>query len=260
MAGLEYIFEVNGLSFAYDKHEVLRDISFNIAKNRFTVILGQNGSGKSTLMRILAGLIPYHSGSVKINYIELNEMKARYRARSIGFLAQKHKAVFPFTVSDVVLTGRAARVSYLPTERDMHVVHNSLEMIGIYHLRDRLYTELSGGEQQLVMIARTLAQEPEIILFDEPVSHLDYNNQIRVMGLIRQLVGRGLTIVAVLHDPNLAFHFGDRFAFIHNHHVYEAAEEKPWHHRLVREIFHENIDITEHEGRCLFSPGTVKSS
>jgi iron complex transport system ATP-binding protein len=207
----------------------------------------------------LAGLIPYHNGSVRINHEELSSLKARYRARSIGFLAQKHKAVFPFTVEEVVLTGRAARVTYLPSGKDILLARKALEMCGIDHLRERLYTELSGGEQQLVMIARTLAQEPEVILFDEPVSHLDFNNQIRIMSMIRKLVNQGLAVVAVLHDPNLAFHFGDRFVFIHDHQVYEVNQEKPWEHRLVRDIFHEDVGYMEYNGKCLFFPIVEKT-
>jgi iron complex transport system ATP-binding protein len=254
MAGLEHIIEVKGLTFAYGDNKVLSDVALSIANQQFTVILGQNGSGKSTLMRILAGLVPYHYGTVRINQTEIRDMKARLRARSIGFLAQKHKAVFPFKVEDVVLTGRAANIAYLPSKIDIRESRKAMEMTGIDHLRERFYTELSGGEQQLVMIARTLAQEPGIILFDEPVSHLDFNNQVSIMGMIRNLVKEGITIVAALHDPNLAFHFGDRFIIIHDHHVHEINNEKPWEDKLVREIFHEDIGIMEYEGKGLFFP------
>ena len=242
------------MSFAYGKHEVLSEVSLHIPYNRFTVILGRNGSGKSTLLRILAHLAPYSSGSVRVRGEELNEMTSRKRARIIGFLAQKHKAIFPFTVEEVVLTGRAASVLVTPGEKDLRVAREAISLAGIGHLQDRLYTELSGGEQQLVMIARTLAQEPEIILFDEPVSHLDYNNQIRIMDLIRQLLDRGLTVVAVLHDPNLAFLYGDRFAYIHQGKIHEIPEEKPWEHKLTKEVFDENIDYIEHQGKVLFFP------
>jgi len=254
MAGLKNIMEVKGLSFAYGKHEVLSEVSLHIPYNQFTVILGRNGSGKSTLLRILAHLAPYSSGSVRVRGEELNEMTSRKRARIIGFLAQKHKAIFPFTVEEVVLTGRAASVMVTPGEKDLRVAREAISLAGIGHLQDRLYTELSGGEQQLVMIARTLAQEPEIILFDEPVSHLDYNNQIRIMDLIRQLLDRGLTVVAVLHDPNLAFLYGDRFAYIHQGKIHEIPEEKPWEHKLTKEVFDENIDYIEHQGKVLFFP------
>jgi iron complex transport system ATP-binding protein len=254
MAGLANIIEVKRLSFAYGDHKVFSDVSLSIPGNQFTVFMGQNGSGKSTLLRLMAGLIPYNTGSVLINGQELRDLRPDKRAGSIGFLAQKHRAVFPFTVEEVVLTGRAARVAYIPTRKDIQVTREAIEMAGIEHLKDRLYTELSGGEQQLVMIARTLAQQPEIILFDEPVSHLDYNNQIKIMGLIRQLINQGLTIVAVLHDPNLAFHFGDRFVYIHNRNVYEVKEGKPWEHKLVRDVFHEDIEIITYKGKCVFVP------
>ena len=245
---------MNGLSFGYGQHVVLSDVSLNIARNQFTVILGQNGSGKSTLLRLMAGLIPYTTGSIRIHDQELRDLMPNKRAGSIGFLAQKHKAVFPFSVEQVVLTGRAARVVYIPSGKDIHIAREAIKMAGIEHLKDRVYTELSGGEQQLVMIARTLAQQPEIILFDEPVSHLDFNNQIRIMGLIRRLINQGLTVVAVLHDPNLAFYFSDQFLYIHNQKVYEVNEGKPWEHKLVREVFNENIEILTHKDKCFFVP------
>lgn len=254
MAAIEPIIEVKNLTFGYDDREVLSDVSLNIIPGEFTVFLGRNGSGKSTLLRLMAGLVPYERGSVRLGGKEVARMSYKERARRLAFLAQKHKAVFPFTVEEVVMTGRAAHVSYLPSEHDKRIAQEAICNTGIEALHGRIYTELSGGEQQLVMIARTLAQQPEVILLDEPVSHLDYNNQIRIIGLVRELVSRGMTIVAVIHDPNLAFLFGDRFVYFHDRKIHEVKDGKAWDHHLAGNVFHDNIVTLEHEGRRLFVP------
>jgi iron complex transport system ATP-binding protein len=141
------------------------------------------------------------------------------RARLVGYLPQFHQPVFPFRVEEVVLTGRASYVFSVPRERDRERADRAMERVGIQPLRQRAYSELSGGERQLVMIARVLAQEPRIILLDEPVSHLDLANQVRVLTLARDLVTSGLTVVAVLHDPNQAFMYGQEFLFLKDGHV-----------------------------------------
>ena len=248
------IIQVRGLTFAYQGQAVLSGVSLDIHAGEFTVVLGQNGSGKSTLMRIIAGMMPYRQGSVKVAGQEISSLSHREKAKSIAFLAQKHKAVFPFTVEEVVLTGRAAYISYVPSRQDKEMVQEALERTGIVSLQHRIYTELSGGEQQLVMIARTLAQQPRVILLDEPVSHLDYNNQIRLLTLVKRLATEGTTVAAVIHDPNLAFLFGDRFIYIHHKKAHEVNDGKAWEHELVKDIFHEDIQTLEHAGRRLFVP------
>ena len=154
----------------------------------------------------------------------------------------------------MVLTGRAAYISYLPDENDRMEAEKAISLCGIGHLKNRYYTELSGGEQQLVMIARALAQHPEILLLDEPISHLDYSNQLRIIRLIKQLVDEGITVLAVLHDPNMAFLFGDYFVFVHEHHVHPVIGCKAWEHALIPDIFHNDILKMEYEGKSFFIP------
>jgi iron complex transport system ATP-binding protein len=254
MATINNMIEIDKLSFSYNGQPVLKDVSLKITGNEFTVLLGQNGSGKSTLMRVMAGLLPKYSGNVQIRGKDLHKMSSRDRARSIGFLAQQHKAVFPFTVKEVVLTGRAAYIGFVPGKKDVQIAFEAIEKVGIEYLLNRVYSELSGGEQQLVMIARALAQQPEILLLDEPISHLDYNNQLRIISLIKQLVKQGITVAAVLHDPNMAFLFGDRFVYFHNKQVFDARDKKPWEHEWVKEVFHDDMYTVSHEGKCIFIP------
>ena len=246
---------VQNLTYGYGTGDtILNKLGCNIPAKKFTVILGKNGSGKSTLLRILGGIIPYSSGRVKVYEKELKEIKLKDRARLIGFLPQHHKAVFPFKVNDVIMTGRASYVNLSPTEKDQYEVDKAIEMIGISFLKNRIYTELSGGEQQLVMIARLLAQKPKILLLDEPVSHLDYNNQLRVIKLIKELVEHGIAVVAVLHDPNMAYMFGDNFIYVHENRAFEIAQQDIREHRLIKDVFHDNLLTIEHKGKFLIIP------
>ena len=248
--------QVAGLTYSYGRENVLQDVSCQIHPDRFTVIMGKNGSGKSTLLRLIGGLIPYHSGSICMGDQELASMPHRERARWIGFLGQHHRAVFPFTVEDVVQTGRSPYIRFVPGRKDKAITEEAMELAGILSLRKRIYSELSGGEQQLVLIGRLLAQQARILLLDEPISHLDYNNQLRVIKLIRHLVAGGKTVIAVLHDPNMAYLFGQQFIYVHDRKVHEVTG-KAWEHDLVGEIFHHELQTVEHGGKCLFFPARL---
>ena len=233
---------------------VLSGVNCKIKENAFTVIMGNNGSGKSTLLRTIGGIHPYQSGSIKINGFELKDLKPKDRARHIGFLAQHHKAVFPFVVSEVVLTGRASFVNYLPKKEDEYEADKAMERLGISHMKNYIYSELSGGQQQLVMIARMLAQKSKIVLMDEPISALDYHNQIKIIKIIKELVEQSITVVAVLHDPNLSFLYADEFIYVHDKKAHEVTEGKAWEHPLVKEIFHEEFQRLDYKDKCIFVP------
>lgn len=254
MATIKPIIETNGLSFAYQGKTVLKDCTIQIPENQFTVVLGRNGSGKSTLLRLMAGLLPLQKGSVSIDSTDLKKLNARQRAGLIGFLPQKHRAVFPFKVDEVVLTGRAAHVRMIPSEKDRSIRDEAIEMLGIDHLKHRIYSELSGGEQQLVMIARALAQQPKILLLDEPFSHLDYNQQIKLLRLLKQLTGKAISIITVMHDPNLAFFYGDYFILLHHQQFVQSDRLQALQLPITREIFSDHIRRIDHDSAQLFIP------
>jgi iron complex transport system ATP-binding protein len=199
---------VKDLSFGYGEKNVLDHLDFRVPPGKFTAVLGKNGSGKSTLLRLISGFIKPRSGSIEVFGTDMNRLSISERAKKIGFLPQSHYPVFPFTVEEVVLTGRAAYIFSTPTNKDREKAENAIRRIGIEDLRKRPYTELSGGERQLVLIARVLAQEPKIMLLDEPLSSF----------------ASGLTVVAVLHDPNVAFRYGDHFIFLKNGVIREPEE------------------------------------
>lgn len=210
---------IEQLNYAYGHKQVLKNIDLAFPKNQFSVILGRNGCGKSTLFKLMAGLEQVQSGRVLYAGKALDKFKGKERASLLGFLPQFHKTVFPFLVKDVIITGRAAFSRYRPTKEDWMMVDQALADLDIEHLKERPYTELSGGERQLVMIARILVQAPKVILLDEPTNHLDVYYQSYLMKKLRQLSRQNFTVIAIMHDPNLAFLFADDLFFMREHQV-----------------------------------------
>lgn len=250
---------VQNLSFAYGERVVLHNIQVDIEADKLTLIMGRNGSGKSTFLRILAGLLPFKVGHIDIMGHDLVESSLSQRAKVIGFLAQHHKPVFPFSVLDVVLTGRASYIRFIPNKEDYKKAMEALDRIGILDLKERLYTELSGGEQQMVLIARVLAQNPKVILFDEPTTHLDFYNQTRLLQLLKNLVKEKITIVAVLHDPNIAFLFGDDFLFIKGHRLIRTGDTiEPWDIEFLKSVYQCEMVAIPYGNRALIVPPVKK--
>jgi iron complex transport system ATP-binding protein len=255
MEQLTKALKVQNLSFSYKNSVILDDVNFDIDAGKLTFILGQNGSGKSTLLKLLSGLLTSQNGIIDISGKDIRKLSFHERSKLTGFLNQQHKAVFPFSVEDVVLTGRAAYVNFIPGKTDMTETISAMQKAGIMHLRNRIYTELSGGEQQMVMIARLLAQNPGILLLDEPTTHLDFSNQSRLLIMLKQLVDGGLTIIAVVHDPNLAFMFGDDFLFVKEKKVIRSGDDiKPWDYDFLKTIYHGDFKTIGYNGRALLVP------
>lgn len=206
------LIRMRGAAFRYGSRDVFRDLDLDVFPGEVLSILGPNGCGKTTLLRCLGGALTPCAGTVTIDGRELARMDAAERARRIGFVFQEHAASFPFPVLDVVAMGRSPHLGLFaaPSAKDIGIAVSALERLGIAHLKDRPYTEVSGGERQLVLLARTLAQEAGVILLDEPTSHLDFRNQALTLGTIASLAAQGMTLVTTSHDPNHAFLFPGR--------------------------------------------------
>jgi iron complex transport system ATP-binding protein len=253
--------EVEELSFSYGGAPLLQNVNVSISEGKFTVILGKNGSGKSTLLKLIAGILNPQGGRIWIMGKDLGKMGIAERAKMVGYLSQFHQPVFPFTVEEVVLTGRASYIFSMPKPGDRERALEAIRRVGIEDLRGRPYNELSGGERQMVMIARVLAQEPRVILLDEPISHLDLANQIRFMALAKGLTKTGMTVLAVLHDPNIAFRYGDDFLFAGNGSVRRAKEgEPPWAPSLLSGVYGIPLQVTEAEGNRFVIPMAEKEN
>ncbi|MDD2352243.1 MAG: ABC transporter ATP-binding protein [Candidatus Caldatribacteriota bacterium] len=204
------ILEVKEASFGYGRNIVLENINFQMNAGEVICLIGPNGSGKTTLLDCIMGILPLRRGKVFLQGKSISDLKAKEIARIISYVPQIHKKTFPYTVEEIVLMGRASHIGMFasPGNEDISIAHEAIETVGIKHLQHRPYTELSGGEGQLVMIARALAQQSRIMIMDEPTTYLDFQNSLTVLEVTRQLAKkRNLSIILATHYLNHAFYF-----------------------------------------------------
>ncbi len=216
---------VVGVTFAYQSIEALRDVELEVDEGELVGVVGPNGAGKTTLLKTVAGVLKPKVGAVYIGEREVAEMSPREVAKKVGVVPQEPTTYFGFTVFDVVMMGRNPHLGRLSLEsqRDYEVVRKALEATNTLHLANRRITELSGGERQRVFIARALAQEPKVLLLDEPVANLDIAYQLETMQLLRKLVDGGIAALAVSHDLNLVSRFCDKVVMLKDGRVVAAG-------------------------------------
>ena len=211
------ILKLDNIDFKYGDKEVLKNISLNVAKGEFLSIIGPNGSGKSTILKLITKINSFKVGSIKLKGKSILDIDQKELAKSISLVPQSTFVDYEFTVSELIMMGRFPYKKRFERENqeDLEIVNNAMEKTNVKYLKDRLITEISGGETQRVTIARALAQETEIILLDEPTSFLDINHQIEVLNLLRDLnKNEGKTILLVIHDINLAARYSDRIMIL----------------------------------------------
>lgn len=204
--------EFRNLSCGYGSRIVVDDISLSFKVGEVVGLLGANGCGKTTLIKTILGLLPILGGEVLLDGKNIKNWTSAQIARVIGYIPQMHSPPFPFQVLDVVLMGRTAHIKPFssPSSEDVKIAEQALDMLSISYLRDRVYTEISGGERQLVLIARALAQEPRILIMDEPTASLDFGNQIKVLSHVKQLAGMNIAVLMSCHFPEHAFIYSNR--------------------------------------------------
>lgn len=213
-----HAFEINNLEFGYGEALILKGISFNVRQGEFISIIGPNGSGKSTLLKTLNRLYSIKSGSIQIDGKDIQSYKNRDMAKKVALVPQDTTLEYDFTVEEVVLMGRHPYKGRFEKEddEDYNIIYEAMEMTNTLKLKDRLITEISGGERQRVFIAKALAQKPSIILLDEPTSHLDINHQMDILNLLKTLNERGTTIILVIHDINMAARYSHEILLLNN--------------------------------------------
>jgi iron complex transport system ATP-binding protein len=211
------ILEVKNASFGYSRQAILKNISFEVNAGEFLTLLGPNGVGKTTLFKTILGFLRVLDGEIIIDGKNIRNWDKMHMARTLGYVPQSHASPFAYSVMDVVLMGRLAHLGAFssPSKADLKIAEESLERLGITYLKDHLYTRISGGERQMVLIARALTQKPTILILDEPTSNLDYGNQVRVLLQIKDLSETtGLSVIMTSHFPNHAFLCSSRVALI----------------------------------------------
>jgi iron complex transport system ATP-binding protein len=249
----ETILAAQDITFSYNGHPVLRDIGVSLRLGELVALLGPNGSGKTTLLKTLCGLLSPQMGHVTWSNGELTALHRREVARRIALVPQELHIPFSFTVREIVLLGRTPHVRPLFGEsaHDHSAVELALRLTETTALADRFYGQLSGGEQQRVAIAMALAQEPQVLLLDEPTVHLDINHQSEVLQMVRKLNReRGLTVLATMHDLNLASLYFDRLILLRDGHIVtQGMPREVLSKERVRQVFGAEVAISAHPTR-----------
>lgn len=213
------ILQVKNLGFEYiPGHKVFHDVNFTLESGEVLSILGTNGAGKSTMLNCIANLYRPTEGEILLDGVPMSSMRMNDVAKVIGYVPQVHRPSFAFSVREFVVMGRTPYIGAFtkPKAHDYEVAEKAMDRMGIRYLENKVFTELSGGEQQLVMLSRVLTQEPEIILLDEPTNHLDYGNQYRTMNMIRTLSSEGYTVLMTTHNPDHAIMLDGKVAILNS--------------------------------------------
>ena len=235
------VIELNDLSFGYTSADVLKCISATFSAGDFVALVGPNGAGKSTLLKIMSGLIRGYRGSVSFGGKDLSMLTPRDLAKRLAFVPQDTRMVFPFTAAEIVLMGRLPHRprSLFDSPREINAAREAMALTDTAELSSKLFNELSGGERQRVVLASALAQQPEVLLLDEPTSFLDLKHQLQFYEILERLnAERGLTIISVTHDVNLAARYARRMiALCSGTFVVDGAPENVLTPQHIYEIF-----------------------
>lgn len=216
------LLEVMNAACGYGTKKVVENVSFDLRPGEILCLLGPNGVGKTTLFKCILGFLKLMDGEILLNSENISRFPKNKLAKIIGYVPQAHTPPFPYKVLDVVVIGRTAHLGTFesPSGEDMEIAEQALETLGIYDLKDRIYTEISGGERQLVLIARALTQQPDILIMDEPTSNLDFGNQVRLLEQIKKLSQKGMSIIMTSHFPNHVFLCSTKVALMQRNDIF----------------------------------------
>lgn len=215
---------VNGVTFSYGSRTALADATVEIETGELVGLVGPNGSGKSTLLKCINKILNPKCGTIMIEGEDISASSLKEIARRVGYVPQSAHSTFPSTVFDAILLGRRPYVTWGISARDKQIVSEAISLLGIEDMAMRRFTELSGGERQKVLIARALAQEPQVMLLDEPTSNLDIRHQLEVLEVVRTLVTeKEITAVMAVHDLNLAARYADKIICLHQGAIYDIG-------------------------------------
>jgi len=205
---------IRNIEFAYNVAPVLQDVSCDIETGDFVALVGPNGSGKSTLIKCINGILKIQKGEILIDGLATKTYSPNAMARKVAYVPQSENRQISATVFDTVLMGRKPYIAWKPVENDLNITAEILDLLDIDHLSMKRTNELSGGQQQIVMIARALAQEPEILLLDEPTANLDIRHQLEVLEVLKSLAAKNMTIIIAIHDINMAARYANNIMML----------------------------------------------
>ena len=242
--------EVRGVSFSYGSRPALKNITLSINKGEVVSLVGPNGSGKTTLIKCINKVLKPKQGTILIEERDTKKIKLKGLSRLLGYVPQSAAHFFPSTVFDIVLLGRKPYVNWSISPRDKEIVSQMLSLMGLEGMALRQFNELSGGERQKALIARALAQEPQVLLLDEPTSNLDLRHQLEVLGIIKSVAKRKeIVAIMAMHDLNLASRFSDKIIFLNKGKIHDAGEPRGVLTREnIRRVYGVDVIISEDSG------------
>ncbi len=245
--------EVENLIYSYGQKDVLKEIAFSLGEGETLFIIGPNGSGKTTLLKCLNGILK-PKGAIFVDKLDFSKLSQKEIAKRFGYVPQRGEISF-LTVFDAILLGRKPHIEWEASERDIKIVEDTIKMLKIEHLALRRLNELSGGELQLVLIARAFAQQPKYLLFDEPTNNLDIRNQIEVMRLIKNAVKeRGISAIVTMHDINLALNYAEKVLVLKDGKVFAFGGRECINEEVLNAVYGIRAEIVRYDGRILFLP------
>lgn len=245
------------VGFAIGKQHILQQVGFEAYEGEILAVLGQNGAGKSTLFRCILGLEKGYTGQILAENQDLRKLSPGKRAQLMAYIPQKHGDPFSYTVEEIVLMGTALGkpVTAVPGRKERERCEQILKHLELDGLRDRIFNTLSGGEQQMVLIARALVQQARILVMDEPTSNLDYGNQTRVFEILRKLAGEGYLIILSTHNPQQVLFYADRVLALQEGKVLAAGKtEEVMTSELIKELYHMEAELIRTESGMVLIP------
>lgn len=237
---------VENLNFMYHKSQILKGVDFSLDCGKYVCLIGKNGAGKTTLFKCILNILSTYSGSIYVDNKDIRHYPVRQRANKIAYIPQTYDSVYDYSAFEMVLMGTTSSLGILqhPGAKQLDRASRALKVIDIENLKDRKFSELSGGEQQLVMIARAVAQNAQILLLDEPVTGLDYGNQIRILNILKSLSTEGYLVLQITHNPDHAFWYADEVLVLENGCISEyGAPENVLTKSLIERIYNTPVAV-----------------
>ncbi|MDZ4131594.1 MAG: ABC transporter ATP-binding protein [Dethiobacteria bacterium] len=246
--------EIDGLSFSYNGYPVLQDLALELGKGEVLGIIGPNGSGKSTLLKCIDRILLPKGRCIFLDGKEINQYSGRELARLVGYVAQSEESRFPVTVFDTILMGRKPFLNWKPSAGDLDKVAQIIKMLHLEPIAMRELNTISGGERQKVMIGRAIAQEPHVMLLDEPTNYLDLRHQLEVMNLIEDLAASGISSVVAIHDLNLASRYCQKLILLEAGKIFAAGGQEVLDPENIEPVYKVKISCCTNSGNTVIVP------
>ncbi len=251
---------IKNLDFSYNGSLVLNNINHIFEEGKLCSIVGPNGSGKSTLIKCMDALLKPKKGSISLDEKNISGMSPAELAKKIAYVPQSENSTFPATVFDTVLMGRKPHINWSPSEKDLRICAEVIQQLDLEDISLKYINKLSGGQRQRVFIARALAQQPDILLLDEPTANLDLKHQLEVLRILKKLTQNGITIIIAIHDLNLALQYSDHFILLKNGAIFASGGKEIISDKNIEMLYGLKVKIISENGNCFIIPLAPKET